>query len=517
MSSKQASKAKPSATKTVKSLAPVEDTVETKTVKREKPDSKVKLAAKVEDTEEVEEEQEEVEEVEEEPEEKKKTAKKLPTKPKVVAKTAKGKGSKTVDSAKAKQQKKAKDAENHRYALALLEAARCNYVSVFDELSERCYHDKLGQALTMHILETIDNIQRTEVKRADDYNPFPSNLFILFEDKVSGHSKKKAAVKTKGSEPIKQKTVIKRGERAAPKVEPEEQEDEQEDEQEEADDAEPAEPVKEEKAPARRNITTVTKNGKTYLGFIVMRFVDELFMSSGGKGTKSNEEFTKYVFEQVTRNIGSHISRVIVATVNRLRDLVSGLNDRGVEKLVSDNINQHFKDRPHLVKFIAEYTATYLKLLGYSLGHRIWVSKSGVNPQSVESVIRSLDFGNHDWMVANGFANEEDCDFGLTQGVLRDMRMFEALLNPGPTEEEKKERAAKRKSSTKPKDKAAPKGRGKKAAVEEPEEEAEEEATEEVAEEEAEEEATEEVADEEAEEEATEEVAEEEAEEEAAE
>jgi hypothetical protein len=474
-----------------KTAKTAETTVEAKTEEKK---VEKKVVKKVEETPEVEDQNEdqepenedENEEQEQESEEKKKSARKLPSKPKVVAKPAsksKGKANKSAEAAK--QQAASKKEEEIRYALALETAATNNYTTVFDELSGRNVHDRFGQALTMHILETIDNIQRAEVTHEGDYNPFPAEAFTLFSDKVSGSSKKKASVKTKGSEPVKQKTVLKRGEKpsAAPK------ELEVQEVEEKVEDAEPEEVVNAEKAPTKRNITTVTKNGKTYLGFIVMRFVDEFYSSTGGKNVKNTEDFTKYVFEQITKDISSHLSRVIVSTVNRLRDLVGGLQDRGVEKFISENISKYFKDRPALVKFISEYLATYLKLLGHSLGHRIWVSKSGVNPQSIESAIRTLDFGNHEYMLANKLVSDDESDFGLSCGVLQEMRLFEALLNPGPTEEEKKARAAKRKPKPKAdsKSEVEPKQRSRsktKTEVEEPEEDEAEEEEEDEAEEE---------------------------------
>ena len=388
-------------------------------------------------------------------------AAKAPTKPKVAAKTAPAKapakpkaaagGKKKANPKNAAKNAEAaakKKAEQQRYTEALASAAERGLVTIFDELTTPAAQDKWTTAVGLHILETINNIQQSEVRKDGDYNPYPAKSFLLFEDKVGASGKKKAPVKSGKSEasssaPKKKKAPLKRG--AKPAVEePEEEvevevhlEDTHDSEDAPTEDATPSDEAKEAKEEKKRNITTFTRDAKNYLGFLVMRFVDDYFSSQGGKGVKNREDVTNFTYTGVTKDINSHVSRAVVTTVNRMNSLVSSLPDRGVPDELNKLVGAHLQERPALMKFMGEYLSDYLKLVGYTLAQQLWVSRKVINQQAVEAVVRMLDMGNHEALVENKVANENESDYGLSCGFYQDAHVFSGLTVPKPPKKSK--------------------------------------------------------------------------------
>ena len=437
------------------------------------------------------------------------TAMKVPTKPKVTVKTGPVKASakpKAAASGKKKANPKnaaknaeaavKKKAEHQRYGEALATAAERGLVTIFDELTTSTAQDKWAAAVGLHILETINMIQQSEIRETGDYNPFPSKTFLLLEDKVSASGKKKAPVKNgkpESSSASKKKAPLKRG--SKPTVD--EQEDEQDQEDEFDDNPEPEKtPEKDEnehseesKEERKKNITTFTRDAKNYLGFIVMRFVDDYFSSPGGKNIKGRDEFVNFTYTGITKDILSHVSRAIVTTVKRLEPLVSDLPDRGVPDELNKLVGAHLQDRSSTVKFMGEFLSIYLKLIGYTIAQQLWVSRKTINQQALEAVVRLLDMGNHEMLVTNKVANDNEPDRGLSCGFYRDVRIFSDLVIPKAPKKPKAP-GSKGKGKDKKNSKSS-KSKTKEAEEEDAEdaEDAEEEADEEAEEEEAEEEA----------------------------
>lgn len=455
------------------------------------------------------------------------------------AKTVAKKGAKAAPKKAAA--KKEPSEEQKRYDAAMNAAVDASYVTDFEALKPRSVHDKCGSLLSMYILEAVNQLQQDEVVDEKSYNPYPSSDYILLEDKLSGTSTAKGKTVKKAGDvvgkPSKKRLPPKRGQKKVDEPEPEvtaeaeEPEAEaEEDAEAEAEDAEADTSENKEESKAnkpRSNVVTINRNGKTYLGFIMMRFVDELYSTEGGKNIRSNEEFTKFVMEKITKDINSHMARVIVCTVNRNERRVAGVSDHTFQKDIGSRFDEYFDERSCIAKYLSDYLMKYFKLLAQSIASDLWVSHKGVNGQTIEKAMRQLNMGNYEYMVDSKYVVDGESDYGLTRGILNEARGFDKLLNPPPpplTEEQKKERAEKRKQAAadkaagkvpaaKPKGKpkaaakakpaakpaAKPKGKGKKKVEEEPVEEAEEqeaEAEEEPAEEEQEAEAEEEPAEE---------------------
>ena len=453
---------------------------------------------------------------------------KVPTKPKIATKTAAPKtepktapktgGKKPADPETAAATAAKREAEKVRYAQAQRLVAERGLVTIFEELTPASVQDKWANVINLHALETINYIKQQEVRKESDYNPYPSSKFLLFEDKVSANSHKKVQVKVGTTEakkmPSRNRAPLKRG--AKPTVE-EPKEDAthvEHNDTVEHDDTVEAQAASSSEKPAeskKANVATFTKDAKFYLGFLVMRFVDDYFSSEGGKHIKSREEFTTYTYANVTKDITSHVSRAVVTTVNRMHPLISNLQDRSVPDDLSKLVGAHFADRGSLIKYMGDYLSDYFKLIGVGLANQLWVTRKIVNHPVVYSVIRSINLGNNEDLVDAKVVKESEPDYGLSCGYFQDALTYISLIVPKAPKKPKDPNAPKKEVKAKPGAKTGAKTKqpaepAEPAEPEEPEEPEPEEPEEEL-EEDPEEEAEEEVVDVDVEEEEEEEVA----------
>jgi hypothetical protein len=405
----------------------------------------------------------------------KSTKKPTKSKGKVVAKAASVK--KETKPKTSKSGTKAKSDETKRYEAAMSEAVKCNYITEFDALKPRSVHEKLGTIFNMYILETVSHLQKNEIAASANlvngetiYNPFPATKYVLLEEKLGVSGSVGKTVKTKGSKvvskPTKSKRLpAKRGQKKAVE-EPEEDVAEAEKSEEEEEKAEEEETTEDKteakKTPAKKNVATQSRNCKNYLAFILTRFVDELYSTDGGNKLRSNEEFTKFVMENLsTENVNTQLIRSIVPVVNRLERTISWMDDHGFPKEIGGKFTEYFSIRSGLCNYIIEYLMKYFKLLAYVVANDLWLNHKGVSGSSIERAMRLLDMGNYEWLVDNKYVIDGESDHGLTSGILNDARGFDHLLNPPVSDEVKAERAAAKRAKGKVGVKADPKAKGK--------------------------------------------------------
>ncbi len=369
-----------------------------------------------------------------------------------VAKGSKKVADKVTNAEKAEKTKQ----ENARFSAAMRAAINRNMISDIDELNTRAFYDKCGHALMSSILEAIDLIQRNELvdeaMRVDKkYNMYPESEYILLNEKLSVNTTKKRTVKTTTNhttEPTKNRIRRKLNQQVdepnSDEPEPVEAEEVQESTPTETTDSTETKDTADKKEKTKGNVTQINRNAKTWLGFIVARFVAELDITDGGKGINTDDDFTKFVLKNTNlRDLKTQISRTIIPTVNRLKSEVSDTPDHGFSLQVSNAITSYFKDRSGLVPLITGYIVNYFKLLGHTIAQQLWTVHKGVNAATIESAMRILNTGNNHYLVSEEFCQQEEYNFGIEHGLLYTARSFDVLLNPPPTEEEKKERADK--------------------------------------------------------------------------
>jgi len=333
------------------------------------------------------------------------------------AKEAKPKKTKAELSDKSKK-------EAVRYAAAVGAMCAAEYIGDFTELSSRPFQNKCGEVLVEYIMESISKLQANDAQFG--YNPFPADKYIQFDEKAP--SKTKAKVKTVEGAMPKAKRLPKKKGAVDPVEDVEAEPDMPEPDVSEAKDAKPE--TKEAKETKRSHIFQVNRNAKTWIAFIVNRFVYEIYFTTK-KIPKSDEEFVKLALSDVTKTFTTQISRVIVPTVERLSDTVDGLRNGDFQNVVRQKITPYFDKsrREGVVQYVTKYLMVYFKLIGQFIANELWVSKRAVNAATIETAMRCLDTGNNKYLIAEGVVKADECDFGLSFGLIHQARTVDQTLN----------------------------------------------------------------------------------------
>lgn len=344
--------------------------------------------------------------------------------------------------------------EGAKFAHAVKACVKAGYVSGVEDFNSRGFQEKCGTTLNMYILESLDRIQKSEcVEPADD--KFPAAEYYLLADKSKASSHNKAVKKT-GETRVNKKQPKKKsalGELATMAIE---------DDEEPTDNASASANVepstvddtesKEEKPKKKNHVTQISKNGKTWLAFIVDRYVYEIYSTDFvKKATNNREEFVKLVLSK-SHSFDSNLSYSVLATVDRLDAAVCNISDHEFSKVLTEKIRTMFNDdsepRGYMVRYIVDYLLSYFKLLGYSIARMLWAKRCTTDAKVIESAMRVLDIGNDEYLVSHGLTTVDAPSNSLSNGgVYRDARKYNDALNPPISDEEKKQRNAKREAS----------------------------------------------------------------------
>jgi hypothetical protein len=342
------------------------------------------------------------------------------------------------------------NAESTRYQTALATQINDERIGDFDNLTAKSFAEKCGHALSMYVLETINNIQEAEVHNDTDYNQFPSDEYVLLDEKLNpGGNKRPIKHKDGKTTKIQKKRVPKKkGHKSVDDlVESEPEVDEAEVIVVNDDIVETKSNTSSEKKPkSKKGVVQIQKNAKILLSFIVNRFVYEIYSTDSGKRIDNNVEFTKYVLENVSGDFATQMTKVVIPAVDLLGHTVGDMNDHKFTNILTTAIDGNFADRQGMAGMIARYLVTYFKLLGTVIGNQIWLQTHAVKSPVIESAMRILNIGSHAHLVAFKTCNSGEFDYGLSTGIIAQTHEFVNALNPPPTEMEKNERAKKRSS-----------------------------------------------------------------------
>ena len=350
------------------------------------------------------------------------------------------KASKLTKPKKGKSKAKAKSTGPSERSLAI--AAQCNaeVICDFDTMVSATFGERCGTAVNMFALERINDIQEAECGDLDDRDAFPSEEYLLLEDKLHPKSTKRA-INSKGSKtakPKKSKLPRKKGQKA-PEPEPEPEPEAEESDVEEEESKTPVKKVK-----ARKNVTQVQKGAKNWLLFLANRFMYEIFSTTGGKNLTSDDDFAEFVLGNVTRDFSTHMSKVIVSAVQLYGHTVRNMSDHKLQSYMNNACDPWFDGRSALSNMISRYIVTYLKLLGSTLGTQLWHKKGAITPSHIEAAMRLLNVGADAYLVEQGVCEDGGFNYGLHTGILKQARNFDLALNPPVSDEVKEARAAKR-------------------------------------------------------------------------
>ena len=357
----------------------------------------------------------------------------------------------TVKKAKPEKSDKVK-AENARFSAAVDACVKAGYISGSDDFNCRTFQERCGTTLNLYILESIDRIQKAECSEPDD-DKFPANKYYLLSDKTRAvqHSKavKKTAEVGAGKRQPKKKT-------AAVEVIPPVLEDADDSSASASANVEPG-PVddaesKDEKV-KKNHVTQISKTGKTWLAFVVDRYVYEIYSTDYDKSIKTmtKDTFVKFILSQ-SMNFESNITHSIFSTVDRMETSINNISDHGFAAYLTGKIDPMFnttkEPRANIVRYIVDYLVSYMKLLGYTIARMLWASRRTTDAKVIEAGIRLLDINNDEYLVSNDYIKENAVTRGLSNGgVYRDARRYNDALNPPISDEEKKQRNEKRAAS----------------------------------------------------------------------
>ena len=362
----------------------------------------------------------------------------------------------TVKKVKPEKSDKVK-AENARFSAAVDACIQAGYISGSDDFNCRTFQERCGTTLNLYILESIDRIQKAESVEPED-DKFPSNKYYLLSDKTKAvqHSKavKKTAEVSAGKRQPKKKTAV--AEVVAPVLEDSDESTNASASASASANVEPG-PVddaesKEEKV-KKNHVTQISKTGKTWLAFIVDRYVYEIYSTNYDKSIKTmtKEAFVKFVLNQ-NMNFESNITFGIFSTVDRMETSVNNISDHGFAAYLTSKIEPMFnvtkEPRANIVRYIVDYLVSYMKLLGYTIARMLWASRRTTDAKVIEAGIRLLDISNDEYLVSNEYVKENVIARGMSNGgIYRDARKYNDALNPPISEEEKKQRNDKRAAS----------------------------------------------------------------------
>jgi hypothetical protein len=357
--------------------------------------------------------------------------------------------------------KKSNSDDSKKLKKAFSAAAKDGCCAIFPGLDNRLIYDKFGNTVYLYILDNLSNLAVLE----NNDTVYPESKYFTYDDKVNSSSRSKAPVNK-----TKVQSVLQRGQNKED-VENEEEEEEESLSDEDSSEKEPESKKESRKKTSKKNITSLNRNSKTCLGFIVMRFLDEMYELKN-KNVQDKDAFRALVFKEVSRDLNSHISRHIIMTV----DKYSSPNDQfkdpaNLSTQLNSLINNHMTNS-QMSNYITQYTIGYFKLLSQYLSNLLWVSRKSINQKDIEAAMRNLDMGNNALMKEKGLVQDGKY-FGLNEGVIHHMNRFDTHLNPPLTEEEKKKRNEKRKSKTPKKEKKS-KSKSKKSSDDKSEEDEDE-------------------------------------------
>jgi hypothetical protein len=359
-----------------------------------------------------------------------------------------------LDAAKEKTQ-----AENARVKSVYTKWTEDQIIGSFSSLNKASFQTKCGDALTLYVLEAMESLRKQEHVNKSKYDPFPESEYNTLQDKLVPAAKSKKSTSDAAEEmPSVKKPIVKRGVKAPVESEPTPPPKPKAAPKAEVKVAEPVADSKEAKKPSKKNAVQIVKSAKTYLAFVVNRFLYELFSVENDKdieNVESSESFQSLALHHVTKDFSAQMSRSVVTTVNRLEAAITFDNTHNFDNILARELNNDLKEyaAKKLVDYVKRYVVKYFQLIAHHVANALWSSRRAVNAKMIEEIMRNLELGNHQYLVETEVIQDEERDYLVTNGLFELMRDFERELNPVVelTEEQKAERAAKKKESAKKK------------------------------------------------------------------
>lgn len=345
---------------------------------------------------------------------------------KKVSEDAKPAADPVKQTAKEIRDKKTSD-EKIRIDRAYNECIEANFIGDYAEINNKSFQSKISETFVSYVLSNITDIQSNEVKNENSFNPYKPETHILQRVKPEKKTKKAAEPVDNGSDDLQQ----------------DDHDDEDDISEKKVSKPKKAADKPKKDSTKKKNIIQMSKNTKTYIFFIINRFVmevksvvDKIRVDKKNRDAFTKEKFISIIFADDNVNF----AKTVIATVNRLESSLSYDDSvSATAMLINTTISTCFTN-PQFRGFVADYIISYLKLIASVSSMYLWVYKKNIQYSIVELAMRTLDIGNTAYVAEKKYSESDY--IGLTGGVLEDIKHVNSIMNPLPPKKASKPKAA---------------------------------------------------------------------------
>jgi hypothetical protein len=308
-------------------------------------------------------------------------------------------------------------------------------VESFPNLEAPVFKRKIYDSCMLYAMENYKIL-----RERFDQDMFPSESYYTIEDQL----KDAKSVRASGP-PKKKRTPVRRSSRSATvdtesAVKPKRSKGKGKDKGKSSEDEldEKAAPVEKKKSKSYPII--FNKNARTYIDFIVSRFLWELFsIESDDEWPENKEDIENFALTHAPENfMRCNITQLIIHSVRIFQPSKRIPNSHGLDRELRNKFDEYLNNAT-VSNFASTYITDFLKVLSLFFSNKFWLEKSQtVNLKYFETVLRYIEL-----------TIPVECKT-VSSGLASEMIQYDSLVNPVKT----------------PSEKATPtaKGKGKKAA-----------------------------------------------------
>ena len=308
-------------------------------------------------------------------------------------------------------------------------------VESFPNLEAPVFKRKIYDSCMLYAMENYKIL-----RERFDQDMFPSESYYTIEDQLKGAKPVRAS-----GPPKKKRTPVRRSSRSAtvdaePAVKPKRSKGKgkgkgkgksAEDELDEK-----ATPV--EKKKSKTYPIIFNKNARTYIDFIVSRFLWELFsIESDDEWPDNKEDIENFALTHAPENfMQCNITQLVIHSVRIFQPSKHIPNSHGLDRELRNKFDEYLNNAT-VSNFASTYITDFLKMLSLFFSNKFWLEKTQtVNLKYFETVLRYIEL-----------TIPVECKT-VSSGLASEMIQYDSLVNPVKTPSEKATGIAK-KSPTK--------------------------------------------------------------------
>ena len=306
-------------------------------------------------------------------------------------------------------------------------------VESFPNLEAPVFKRKIYDSCMLYAMENYKIL-----RERFDQDMFPSESYYTIEDQLKG-----AKPVCASGPPKKKRTPVRRSSRSAtvdtePAVKPKRIKGKGKGKSSEDELDEKSAPVEKKKSKSYPII--FNKNARTYIDFIVSRFLWELFsIESDEEWPENKEDIENFALTHAPENfMQCNITQLVIHSVRIFQPSKRIPNSHGLDRELRNKFDEYLNNAT-VSNFASTYITDFLKMLSLFFSNKFWLEKSQtVNLKYFETVLRYIEL-----------TIPVECKT-VSSGLASEMIQYDSLVNPVKT----------------PSEKATPtaKGKGKKAA-----------------------------------------------------